>query len=260
MLRRGMCRGASSLLRPVEIHLWDDPDEWRQAGFFVNANSSVRIGNQISLKLMGRTAKDGKFPPSWTWRHGNDGPAFKDVSSIGGILISPPFPGIYSGIAEREAHPNGVVNIDHIVIQSTNAQQTANALEDIGVPVLKRTSKVRPHLECVFLRPADGVVIEIIGPSPPVKDEDAKPARLWGITFVVDDIENASLAGVAKPPWQAVQPGRMITTLKKGAVDVSLAVAFMTPHVPVDKSLTNEEKEALFQERAEAQKRYKAKL
>jgi hypothetical protein len=56
------------------------------------------------------------------------------------------------------------------------------------------------------------------------------PARLWGISFLVDDLETpARLLGDALgDPRDAVQPGRRIVTLADGAA-LGPAIAFMTP-------------------------------
>jgi hypothetical protein len=61
------------------------------------------------------------------------------------------------------------------------------------------------------------------------EDRDG-PARLWGISFLVEDLERtaAALGGLLGEPRGAVQPGRRIATLRKEA-GLGPAVAFMTP-------------------------------
>jgi hypothetical protein len=56
------------------------------------------------------------------------------------------------------------------------------------------------------------------------------PARLWGISFLVRDMERpaAVLGELLGPPRDAVQPGRRIATLGREA-GLGPAVAFMTP-------------------------------
>jgi hypothetical protein len=56
------------------------------------------------------------------------------------------------------------------------------------------------------------------------------PARLWGISFLVEDLERTAsrLGDLLGEPRAAVQPGRRIATLRKGA-GLGPAIAFMTP-------------------------------
>ena len=112
------------------------------------------------------------------------------------------------------------------------------------------------------MRPNQGVIVEVIAPSIPVKDSDVL-SRIWGITFVTRDLDSthAFLRDCTKAPWDAIQPGRKITTLKRDARGVSsLAIAFMSPHVPFDKSLSQDEIENVMRERAKRQAKLKGKL
>jgi hypothetical protein len=45
------------------------------------------------------------------------------------------------------------------------------------------------------------------------------------------DATHAALAETTKPPWDAVQPGRRITTLWGAKHGISIPVAIMSPHV-----------------------------
>jgi hypothetical protein len=56
------------------------------------------------------------------------------------------------------------------------------------------------------------------------------PARLWGISFLVPDLDAtaAALGDLLGTPRDAVQPGRRIATLRREA-NLGPAVAFMTP-------------------------------
>jgi hypothetical protein len=55
------------------------------------------------------------------------------------------------------------------------------------------------------------------------------PARLWGISFLVDDMEATveTLGDKLGTPRDAVQPGRKIATVRREA-GLGPAVAFMT--------------------------------
>jgi hypothetical protein len=56
------------------------------------------------------------------------------------------------------------------------------------------------------------------------------PARLWGLAFLVDDLNRTKqlLGDRLGDPRDAVQPGRRIATLKRDA-GLSFGCAFMTP-------------------------------
>jgi hypothetical protein len=56
------------------------------------------------------------------------------------------------------------------------------------------------------------------------------PARLWGISFLAEDLETpaAALGELLGEPRDAVQPGRRIATVKSAA-GLGPAIAFMTP-------------------------------
>ena len=75
-------------------------------------------------------------------------------------------------------------------------------------------------------------VLEVVQAPPGTRiaeDRDG-PARLWGISFAVADLDAtvASLGDLAGEPRDAVQPGRRIATLRREA-GIGTAVAFMSP-------------------------------
>ena len=63
----------------------------------------------------------------------------------------------------------------------------------------------------------------------PVTPSDA-PARLWGLAFVTEDIDRTTgrIGDHVSGPRDAVQPGRKIATLRRGA-GLAVPIAFMTP-------------------------------
>jgi hypothetical protein len=123
-------------------------------------------------------------------------------------------------------HPNGVERIDHVVVASPRLDRTLVALEHAGLRV--RRVRSAPPLRQAFLV-AGEVLLEVVGDLEDPAGADA-PARLWGVTFVVEDLE--ALAGrlgeALGPPHDAVQPGRRIATVRED-VGLGLPVAFMTP-------------------------------
>ena len=76
------------------------------------------------------------------------------------------------------------------------------------------------------------VILEVVeAPAGTRIAEDPNgPARLWGISFLVRELEHtaSALEDLLGQPRAAVQPGRRIATLRKEA-GLGPAIAFMTP-------------------------------
>lgn len=177
-----------------EIRVADSPDAWRALGFVVDGDL-CQVG-RVRLRLGGT----GGGITGWTLV--DDEPR-----------VSAPI------------HPNHVVQIDHVVLMSTDLVRTAQELRDAyGLEVL-RERDVGAFTQ-LFLRLGE-VVLEVIGPHEPGPGED----RFWGITFRVDDIDALAVqmgerVGRVK---DAVQPGRRITTLRGQLIGISPAIAFISP-------------------------------
>lgn len=78
----------------------------------------------------------------------------------------------------------------------------------------------------IFFRLGD-VIVEVVG-SPDVAGDG--PSTLWGITYVVDDIDAtaAFFGDRTLPVKDAVQPGRRITTLRHGDLGLSVRTAMIS--------------------------------
>jgi hypothetical protein len=125
------------------------------------------------------------------------------------------------GPAEPDRHPNGALQIDHVVATTPDLERTIAALEAAGV----RLRRVRPVGETrqAFFRLGE-VILELVG-GPGVEG----PPRFWGIVFVVEDLDRcAALLGQRLgEPHDAVQPGRRIASVRREA-GLPLPVAFIT--------------------------------
>ncbi|RZI85000.1 MAG: glyoxalase, partial [Microbacterium sp.] len=136
-----------------------------------------------------------------------------------------------TGEAEPAEHPNGVVAIDHLVLLSPDLARTVAALGALGVePRRERDGELGGQaIRQVFFRFGD-VILEVIGSPGATADG---PSSLWGVTFVVDDVEaSAAYFGEhASRVKDAVQPGRRITTLRHRELGLSVRTALISPHV-----------------------------
>jgi hypothetical protein len=131
------------------------------------------------------------------------------------------------------AHPNGVVSIDHLVVMSPDLDRTVEALRAAGLDFRRLREGETPggSVRQAFFRMGE-VILEVVQAPEGTKlaADPSGPARLWGISFLVPDMEAtaASLGDLLGTPRDAVQPGRRIATLHREA-GLGPAVAFMTP-------------------------------
>jgi hypothetical protein len=125
-------------------------------------------------------------------------------------------------------HANGVTAIDHVVLLSPDLHRTVESLAAVGVePRREREGELggRP-IRQIFFRFGD-VIIEAVG-SPGAASEG--PSTLWGITYVVADIDASAsfFAEKTTPVKDAVQPGRRITTLCHHELGMSVRSAMIS--------------------------------
>ena len=116
------------------------------------------------------------------------------------------------------SHPNGATAVDHLVVFTDDRDGTTAALAAAGGDVRRRGGPPELPMPMAFVRFGE-LVVEVA--------EAGGPARVWGVTIVVPDLDALAgpLLGVARP---AVQPGRRIATITPAA-GLSLAVALITP-------------------------------
>jgi hypothetical protein len=115
------------------------------------------------------------------------------------------------------------------VLSSPDLARTIKALAAIGLePRRERDAELGgAALRQVFFRLGE-VILELIG-SPDATGPG--PTTVWGLTHTVTDIDAAAalLGERAGRVKDAVQPGRRITTLRHRALDISVAMALITP-------------------------------
>lgn len=191
-----------------ELRVGDAADAWRSIGFDVS-DDVCRVGG-VRIRLGG----NGTGITDWTLREIPE--ATRDVDGIPTAFSTSPEP-------DPVRHTNGVTRIDHVVLMSPDLPRTTSALVALGLDV--RRERDAGAFTQVFFRLGD-VILELVGP----KEAGPGPAQLWGLTFVVEDIDaTAALLGERVGRVKdAVQPGRRITTLRGEPIGVSPAVAFMT--------------------------------
>jgi hypothetical protein len=212
---RGGSRGAHPTVD--ELVVADEPAAWRDVGFRV-AGEEVAVAG-VRIRLVGRGERRGIL--SWSVRDA----ASLDLDGLATAASERPPPGAAS-------HPNGVVAMDHLVVMTPCLDRTVGALETAGFDLRRRREGSTPggSVRQAFFRMAV-VILEVVEAPEGTRvaaDPDG-PARLWGIAFLVEDMEPTArrLGPLLGSPRAAVQPGRGIATLS-GEAGLGPAVAFMT--------------------------------
>jgi hypothetical protein len=211
------------------LDIADSPGLWRELGFFVDEGGSCRIGG-VEHRLLGtQDTRRGVVG----WGIADVGESIVDtIELIDGIATTSPS-GLPPDIGENAfgLHPNGVYEIDHLVITTSSTPRTVSAFSDLGLE--RRGDRTVNHagdaVDMTFLW-AGQTLLEIAGPATP--DDGGKPARIAGLAYSTSDIDAAAalLGHRMTVPKDAVQPGRRIAAVRKD-VGSTVPIAFMTPHV-----------------------------
>jgi hypothetical protein len=201
----------------AEIAVADAPDAWARAGFTVDSDDVCRVGG-VDIRQVGRGRGTGVV--GWSLRGLPDGSA----DELDGI----PTTRSRAVVSMPALHPNGVTDIDHIVLLSPDLGRTVDALAAIGVePRRERDTQLggRP-IRQIFVR-FGHVIIEVVGSAGTASEG---PSTLWGITYAVADIDAtaAYFGDRAAPVKEAVQPGRRITTLRHHELGMSVRTAMIS--------------------------------
>jgi hypothetical protein len=204
-----------------EVEVADPADAWMRAGFSVDSDAVCRIGG-VRVRLVGRGRGTGIV--GWSLRGlPSDGP-LHDVDGIpttrsDAVAVVP------------ARHANGVLAIDHVVLLSPDLRRTVESLANIGIESRReRYGELGGRsMRQIFFR-AGEVIIEVVG-SPETASEG--PSTLWGITYVVADIDATAdyFGGRTAPVKDAVQPGRRITTLRHHELGISVPSAMISAHI-----------------------------
>jgi hypothetical protein len=201
-----------------ELVVADHAGSWQDAGFRVEGDQ-VAVGS-VRIRLAGRGEQRGIL--SWSLR---------DTATL-------ELDGLATSASERAPaagapHPNGVVSVDHLVVMTPGLDRTVAVLEAAGFDLRRRREGPTPggSLRQAFFRMAE-LILELVEAPPGTRvpaDPDG-PARLWGIAFLVEDLEATAraLGPLIGRPREAVQPGRLIATLRSEA-GLGPAIAFMSP-------------------------------
>jgi hypothetical protein len=192
--------------------LADPPEVWRDLGFVVEDGGTCWVSG-----LGFRLGSGEKKLSRWALRD------WEGPDAVDGLPTErsedPPQP--------TPAHPNGVTELDHLVVMTPDIGRTTAAIEAAGLELRRTrdTDQYGPPFRQTFFKLGD-VVLEVIGP---VEPRDDRPARFYGLAFTVADLDATAefLGDRLHPAKDAVQPGRRIATLDRDAGS-SVPIAFMS--------------------------------
>jgi len=188
-----------------ELEIADEPADWRAVGFEVE-DGACQVSS-VRLRLVGKGSRRGILG----WTLGDAEPETADA---------PP-------------HPNGVVRVDHVVLLSPELDRTVDELRADGFELRRIREGETPggSTRQAFFRIGEPILEVVQAPEgTSVARNPDGPARLWGLAFLVADMDAtaSALGGLLGTPRDAVQPGRKIATLRPEA-GLGPAIAFMTP-------------------------------
>jgi hypothetical protein len=198
-------------MRVTALRIGAVAEQWRDLGFEVSDDGAAMAGS-VRLELV-PDAERGKIV-SW----GLEGVDVPD--SVDGLATD-----AAARIGSGKANPNGVIAIDHVVVFTPSLDRTTAAFEAIGVE-RRRVRDAGGGVRQGFFLVGD-VLVEVVEGT---GLEPREPARFWGITAVVPDIEatGALLGERLGTIKDAVQPGRRIATVRPEACG-GLPLALITP-------------------------------
>lgn len=197
-------------MRLASIGLAGGVDPWVVLGFEPDMDGRLRLGNG-ALELGREPARLAVEPATC---------GVEPPESIDGIAVS------CGAALDGTAHPNGALELDHVVVMTDSITRTSHAIE-IGLGLELRRVRETPDVRQAFHRFADhgstrGCIIEL------VEHSSAASPSIWGVVVIVADLD-AAVAGAPEligRPKPAVQPGRRIATVGRAA-GLGTGVAFM---------------------------------
>jgi catechol 2,3-dioxygenase-like lactoylglutathione lyase family enzyme len=204
----------------VELTIADAPGAWRGCGFEIDGDVCVVGG--IRIRFDSQVNAGGLT--GWSLR-GIDSPELDGLPSTASEIPPPD---------SAPEHPNGVTAIDHVVAISSDLDRTVAALTAAGLDLRRVREEPTPAgaPRQAFFR-LGATILEVVQEPPEATERNGgdRPAFFWGLAFVAPDLER-TVAYLGEDRVSeirdAVQPGRRIATLRRGA-GLSVPVALMSP-------------------------------
>lgn len=203
-----------------ELTVADSPVAWSECGFAVE--SDLCVVGEVRIRFAPAEGKRGLT--GWSLR----GIDSLELDGLPTSASSEPPPNAAT------AHPNGIAVIDHVVAISSALDRTVATLEAAGLDLRRVREEPTPAgaPRQAFFR-LGATVLEVVQEpaEATARHGGDRPAFFWGLAFVAPDLERTvaylgeERVSEIRP---AVQPGRRIATLRRGA-GLSVPIALMSP-------------------------------
>lgn len=188
-----------------ELVIADDPACWAELGFALDRDR-CQLG-AVRVRLTGPSPRRGIV--GWSLREIGPGPL--DALIATRSLTHRP--------GAAPPHPNGIIAIDHVVAVSSDLQRTVAALAAAGLPLrrIREQPSATGAPRQAFFRLGDEI-LEVVQ-APAAETEPDRPARLWGLALLADDLQRtvATFGEHVSEIRPAVQRGRSIATVRRSA-------------------------------------------
>ena len=196
-----------------------DVENWRSIGLTVQADGTI--------PLMGTSLRIDE-PSGAVGSTGIIGWALSGVEPTEAI-VGLPTAVVDPGPPVIAQHALGAIELDHVVVMTSDLGAVSAAMAEATGCELKRTRELGTITQGFHRIGRGGLIVEIVEHP----DFDRGEAEFWGIVIIVDDLDAAcDLLGDERisEPKDAVQPGRRIATIRKD-VGLGTAVALMSRDV-----------------------------
>lgn len=189
---------------------------WEQAGFTLTGSGVIVGRTRIFLAGAGHGEARGISSIA--------------IAGIGSDIDAIPVHEHTSPVPGPPEHANLIDRIDHLVVATPDCDRTTTALEAAGLESRRvRTFEARGATQRQTFFWMGDVILELVGPD---SASGEGPPQLWGLAFTSPDLQSTAdaLGEHCSPPRDALQSGRRICTLKTRDLDISIAIAIMSPH------------------------------
>jgi len=196
------------------------PESWRGCGFAVEGDACMVGGVRIRFA----PGEGARGIVGWLLS-GIDSTELDGLPTTASETLSP---------GEAREHPNGVTGLDHVVAISSDLDRTVAALSAAGLDLRRVREEPTPAgaPRQAFFRLGETILEVVQEPAEATARHGGdRPAFFWGFAFLAPDLEQTvaylgqERVSEIRP---AVQPGRQIATLRRGA-GLSVPVALMSP-------------------------------
>lgn len=196
-------------------------DAWRGIGLTVTDDGRVPF---LFASLQVVDVARGAGPGIVGWALSGVDPAVTSIDGLATEVVAATEP-------ELAEHPNGAIELDHVVVLTSSLDRTCGAIETATGAPLKRVREVGTMRQGFHRLGRGGLIVEVVERSDVADGSGDDVAAFWGLVINVHDLDAAvELIGPERigAPKDAVQPGRRIATVRPEA-GLGTAVALMSP-------------------------------